>query len=103
MKRLREMRVMRGVTQFQLKLSTAIHQGRISLIEKDLVQPPEDNYVNTIPRHVAIMRIVVSLFLLIIGVFILTAPNMLIHTELGEGIQKVAIGWIGAVIGYWLA
>jgi len=49
------------------------------------------------------MRIVVSVFLLAVGIAILTAPNFFFDTKLDDGIQKLATGWIGAVIGYWLA
>ena len=56
-----------------------------------------------IPRHVAVMRILVSLVLLVAGIVILTAPNLVIHHEGSDGVQKLAAGWIGAVIGYWLA
>ena len=49
------------------------------------------------------MRILVSLILLTAGILILTAPNFLFGERLDEGIQKIAAGWIGAVIGYWLA
>lgn len=56
-----------------------------------------------VPRHVAVMRILVSLVLLVAGILILTAPNFLFEHKLDEGIQKIAAGWIGAVVGYWLA
>jgi len=56
-----------------------------------------------VPRHVAVMRILVSLVLLMAGILILTAPNFLFAHTLDEGIQKIAAGWVGAVIGYWLA
>ena len=49
------------------------------------------------------MRIVVSLVLLVSGLAILTAPSFLVGHKFDDGIQKAAIGWIGAVIGYWLA
>jgi hypothetical protein len=55
------------------------------------------------PRHVAVMRIVVSLVLLTAGILILTAPNFFFDTKLDDGVQKLATGWIGAIIGYWLA
>lgn len=42
MNRLREVRVVKRVTQFQLRLSTGIHQTKISFIENGLVQPRED-------------------------------------------------------------
>jgi len=45
----------------------------------------------------------VSLILLVSGILILTAPNIIFATALNEGIQKIAAGWVGAVIGYWLA
>jgi hypothetical protein len=56
-----------------------------------------------LPKHVAIMRIIVSLTVLVFGILILTAPNFLFSTVFNDGIQKIAAGWIGAVIGYWLA
>lgn len=42
MNRLREIRVTKRITQFQLRLSTGIHQSRISMIENGLVHPSED-------------------------------------------------------------
>ena len=56
-----------------------------------------------VPRYVAIMRVVVSLVLLSCGILILTSPNFVFSNAFDEGIQKVAAGWVGAVIGYWLA
>ncbi len=49
------------------------------------------------------MQIIVSLVLLIAGLVILSAPNVIVNHEITDGIQKVAAGWIGAVIGYWLS
>ena len=56
-----------------------------------------------VPRHVAVMRIVVSVVLLIVGILILTAPNWFVSYKPDDGVQKIAAGWIGAVVGYWLA
>jgi len=42
MNKLREIRVVKRITQFQLRLSTGIHQLKISLIENGLVEPRED-------------------------------------------------------------
>lgn len=56
-----------------------------------------------IPRHVAIMRIFVTLIVLVVALGILTAPNRMFSQHFDEGIQKFAVGWIGAIIGYWLA
>ncbi len=42
MNRLREIRVVKRVTQFQLRIATGIHQSKISLIENGLVEPKED-------------------------------------------------------------
>jgi hypothetical protein len=56
-----------------------------------------------VPRYVAGMRIFVSLLLLGAGWMILTAPNFAVPHKPDDGLQKAAIGWIGAVIGYWLA
>ena len=42
MNRLREIRVVKRISQFRLRLSTGIHQSKISLIENGLVQPRED-------------------------------------------------------------
>lgn len=42
MNHLREIRVIKRISQFRLRLSTGIHQSKISLIENALVQPRED-------------------------------------------------------------
>jgi len=42
MNRLRQTRVVKRITQFQLRLSTGIHQSKISMIENNLVEPRED-------------------------------------------------------------
>ena len=42
MNRLREIRVVKRVTQFQLRLSTGVHQSKISMIENGLIQPRHD-------------------------------------------------------------
>jgi len=42
MNRLREVRVIKRITQFQLRLSTGIHQSKISLIENGLIEPYDD-------------------------------------------------------------
>ena len=49
------------------------------------------------------MQVSVSVGMLVAGVAILTAPNSLIAHHFDEGIKKVAAGWIGTVIGYWLS
>ena len=40
--KLREIRVVKRISQFQLRLSTGIHQSKISLIENGLIEPRED-------------------------------------------------------------
>lgn len=42
MNKLREVRVVKRITQFQLCLRTGIHQSRISHLENNLVVPRED-------------------------------------------------------------
>lgn len=42
MNKLREIRVIRRVTQFQLRLLSGIHQSRISLIENGFIEPRAD-------------------------------------------------------------
>ena len=49
------------------------------------------------------MQVLVSLGLLVLGVAILTAPNVVIAHQFDEGVKKLASGWIGSVIGYWLS
>ncbi len=41
MNKLREMRVVRRITQFQLRIATGIHQSKISMIENGLIEPLE--------------------------------------------------------------
>ena len=40
--RLRDVRVLKRVTQFQLRLQTGINATKISFIENGLIQPKED-------------------------------------------------------------
>lgn len=42
MNRLREVRVLKRLTQFQLRLQTGIHQSKISMLENGLIIPRED-------------------------------------------------------------
>lgn len=42
MNRLREIRVVKRITQFQLRVSTGIHQSKISMIENGLIEPRDD-------------------------------------------------------------
>ena len=42
MNKLREVRVVRRISQFQLRLATGIHQSKISMIENGLIEPRED-------------------------------------------------------------
>ncbi len=69
---------------------------------------PDIKDVTTITKptktlHVAFMRIIISLILLFAGLLILTSPNPIINSPASDGLQKIAAGWIGAVIGYWLS
>ncbi len=49
------------------------------------------------------MQIGVSLVILFVGILILTTPNRLLPTSFDEGTKRIATGWIGAVVGYWLS
>jgi len=40
--KLREVRVVKRITQFQLRVATGVHQSKISLIENGLIEPRED-------------------------------------------------------------
>lgn len=42
MNKLREIRVVKKISQFQLRIMTGIHQSKISLMENGLVIPRED-------------------------------------------------------------
>ncbi|MGD0759205.1 MAG: hypothetical protein ABR921_09890 [Candidatus Sulfotelmatobacter sp.] len=47
------------------------------------------------------MQVVISLILLITGILVLLDPHWLPHFD--ESTKKIAAGWVGAVIGYWLS
>jgi sulfite exporter TauE/SafE len=47
------------------------------------------------------MQVVVSLVLLIAGVLVLLDPAWLPRFD--ESTKKIAAGWVGAVVGYWLS
>ncbi len=40
--RLREVRVVKRITQLQLRIATGVHQSKISFIENGLAEPRED-------------------------------------------------------------
>ena len=42
MNRIREIRVIKRLSQFELRLKTGIHQSKISLIENGLIEPSGD-------------------------------------------------------------
>ena len=42
MNKLRETRVVKKISQFQLRVLTGIHQSKISMIENGLIQPRDD-------------------------------------------------------------
>jgi len=42
MNRLREIRVIKRLSQFQLRVPTGIHQSKISMIENGLIEPTEE-------------------------------------------------------------
>jgi hypothetical protein len=49
------------------------------------------------------MQIAVSVLLLIAGILIITAPNQFLSHSFDEGTKRIAAGWIGLVVGYWLS
>lgn len=54
-------------------------------------------------REKVFMQVFLSFFLLGAGLIVITSPNAVIDHPVSDGIRCVAVGWIGAVIGYWLA
>jgi hypothetical protein len=57
--------------------------------------------VVTTQQKVRVWMQVVSLVLLTTGIFVLVDPSWLPHID--ESMKKIAAGWVGAVIGYWLS
>jgi hypothetical protein len=49
------------------------------------------------------MRVTVSFIALLFGILVLTAPHRIIPHTFDEATKRLAAGWIGAVIGYWLS
>lgn len=49
------------------------------------------------------MQVIVSLILLVAGILILASPNIIFRQSVDESTKKLAAGWVGAVIGYWLS
>ena len=47
------------------------------------------------------MQVVVSLIMLATGILILIDPSWVPHFD--ESTKKIAAGWVGGVIGYWLS
>lgn len=47
------------------------------------------------------MQVVVSFILLASGILILADPSSLPRFD--ESLKRIAAGWIGAVVGYWLS
>lgn len=53
-------------------------------------------------RTRALMQVLISLGLLVVGVLILMSPNPVLPHRLSEDTKRLASGWIGTIIGYWL-
>lgn len=49
------------------------------------------------------MQVVVSLMLFAAGFLVLVSPARIFPTPMDESTKKLAAGWIGAVVGYWLS
>jgi hypothetical protein len=49
------------------------------------------------------MQVVVSFLLLAAGFLVLVSPARIFPAPMDESTKKLAAGWIGAVIGYWLS
>ena len=49
------------------------------------------------------MQVVVSVLLLVTGFLVLISPTRIFPMPMDESTKKLASGWIGAVIGYWLS
>jgi hypothetical protein len=47
------------------------------------------------------MQVIVSLIVLASGILVLFDPSWLPHFD--ESLKRIAAGWVGAVIGYWLS
>jgi hypothetical protein len=47
------------------------------------------------------MQVVVSFILLASGILILVDPSWVPRFD--ESLKKIAAGWVGAVVGYWLS
>ena len=48
------------------------------------------------------MQVAISITLMVVGIAILAGPLIKADMSPADGLQKIAAGWIGAVIGYWL-
>lgn len=65
---------------------------------------PHGTTASTTQQKVRVwMQVVVSLLVLIAAFLVLFAPNRLLQTQIDESTKRLASGWIGAVIGYWLS
>lgn len=49
------------------------------------------------------MQVAVSALVLIVGLLVLTSPNIIFKQTFDESTKKWAAGWVGTVIGYWLS
>jgi hypothetical protein len=47
------------------------------------------------------MQVIISLIVLVTGILLLIDPRWM--PQVDENTKKIASGWIGAVIGYWLS
>lgn len=49
------------------------------------------------------MQVIVSLVLLAAGFIVLVSPASIFPKPIDESTKRLATGWIGAVVGYWLS
>lgn len=49
------------------------------------------------------MQVFVSALILVTGFLIIISPHRIFSAPMDDSSKKLAAGWIGAVIGYWLS
>jgi hypothetical protein len=77
-----------------------------NLVQQTILTETKDHGTTAVTTQQKVrvwMQVVISILMLGVGILVILAPNFFVPHQVDESVKRLAAGWIGAVIGYWLS